>query len=171
MLNLDEEIIIEAFNIYYNRIPNLDRDENKQMIQDLMYYLNYFHIYLYSHANEGVFPNYTLDKNCNLYSKLIDDIIESINSKQYRYPLIYTIRNKDDLKKAKITMYEFLKKHPNLTLHNVVTIDYILNNKIDINKLNIEKQDICYIQDFFNSINERNFRIPKTRKREILWMN
>lgn len=167
MLNLDEKIIIESFNIYYNRIPNLNSEENKQMIQDLMYYLNYFHIYLYTHANERMFPNYIINKEDNLYSELINDILEDINHKQYRYPLINIIRNKDDLKRAKITMYEFLTKHHNLTLHDVVTTDYILKNKID-NNINIDDKDIDDIKDFFDSINERNFNITKKRKRELL---
>ncbi len=166
MLNLDEQILIEAFNMYYNRIPNLDSKENRQMIQDLMYYLNYFHIYLYTHANEGIFPNYILDNEGNLYSKLINDILEDINRKQYQYSLINTIRNKDDLKRAKIMMYKFLTEHPNLTLHDVVTIDYMLKNNIDINKLNIEEKDINDIEDFLNNISERNINF--VRKREIL---
>ncbi len=167
MLNLDEQILIEAFYIYYNIIPNLDSDENRQMIQDLMYYLNYFHIYLYAHANEGIFPHYILNHEGNLYSELIDSILDDINNKQYRYPLINTIRNKDDLNRAKITMHVFLKKHHDLTLHDIVTIDYILKNKTG-NKLNISDKDIDEIKDFFDSINERNFNIPKKKKRELL---
>ena len=111
MKNLDEDIIMEAFGIIYNRFPDLNRECDRELIQELMYILRYFDVYLYEHALEGIYPKFIITKEGKLYSSLIDEILEKLSQKQYKYPLSRRIRNKKEVELAKDMLYNFHNEH------------------------------------------------------------
>ncbi len=156
MKKLDENIILESFIILYNRFPDLNRECDKNLIQDTMYILSYFNVYLYEHALEGEYPQYTITEDGNIYSSLIDKIINKLSKTQYKYPITKIIRNEEEIKLAKDMLYFFHKEHKNIRLHDIVLIDYYIKNKKDID--NISKEDLNDVIEFLNYIKTDNKR-------------
>lgn len=150
MKNLDENIIMEAFSICYNRFPDLNRECDRELIQELMYILRYFDVYLYGHAIEGIYPEYIITQNGKVYSSLIDEILNELSKKQYKYPLSNKIRNKKDVELAKDMIYNFQSKHKNIRLHDIVVTDINLTNKKEID--NIDEKDLNDIKEFLQAI-------------------
>ena len=167
MKNLDEDIIMEAFGIIYNRFPDLNRECDRELIQELMYILRYFDVYLYEHALEGIYPKFIITKEGKLYSSLIDEILEKLSQKQYKYPLSRRIRNKKEVELAKDMLYNFHNEHKNLRLHDIILIDYYTMNKKEID--NYSNKDLEDVLEFLEAIKtDKKHDYQKKRKRDLL---
>ena len=165
MKNLDEDIIMEAFGIIYNRFPDLNRECDRNLIQELMYILRYFNVYLYSHAIEGIYPNYTITPDGRVFSILINEILNDLAKKKHKYPLSNRIRNKEEIKLAKDMLYDFHHTHKNIRLHDIVLVDYNIKNGKEID--NIQEEDLNDVLEFLQAI-KRDKKHDYQRKRELL---